>query len=93
LVPQYSAQKMWYCPTFVALNHVSVIVPGIASRFTRNAGSEKAWMTSSEVMSMRTGVFTGTWSSLISRAPLMCWIFHIHRLPTTCTVIASLGGV
>ncbi len=47
----------------------------------RNAGTEKLWMTSSEVIVSFTAWFTGTWNSLISRLPSGCSTFHIHCLP------------
>src|SRR5262245_19178849 len=57
----------------------------------RNAGTKKLWITSSEVSVSLTGTPTGTCSSLISRWPVMCWIFHIQRLPTTWICIESFG--
>jgi hypothetical protein len=39
-VPQYSAQKRWYVPGTVAVNHSVVSLPGTTSIFTRNAGIE-----------------------------------------------------
>ncbi len=50
------------------------------------------WMTSSEVIVSTMGRPTGTCSSLISRFPSGCWIFHIHCLPTTKYCAASAGG-
>ena len=49
-------------------------------------------MVSSEVITSFTARPSGTCSSLISRWPVGCWSFHIQRLPTTLTVIASSGG-
>ncbi len=59
----------------------------------RNAGTKKSWMTSSEVIRSFTGLPSGTWSSLISRFPSGCWIFHIHCLPTTVYCTAFAGGL
>ena len=58
----------------------------------RKSGTENEWMTSCEVMTSRTGSFTGTCSMLISRAPFGCWSFHIHCLATTWISIAERGG-
>src|SRR5437867_2584563 len=49
-------------------------------------------MTSWLVMRSLTGRPRGTCSSLISRRPWGCWVFHIHCLPMTYISIASLGG-
>ena len=58
----------------------------------RKAGTKKLWIVSSEVITSLTARPTGTCSSLISRWPVGCCSFHIQRLPTTLTVIASSGG-
>ena len=58
----------------------------------RKAGTKKLWMVSSEVITSFTARPRGTCSSLISRCPVGCCSFHIQRLPTTLTVIASSGG-
>ena len=50
-------------------------------------------MTSCEVITSLTGTFIGTCSSLISRAPSGCSIFHIHCLPTTWISCASGGAL
>src|SRR6266545_3884583 len=49
----------------------------------RKAGTKKLWITSWEARTSRTALPRGTCSSLISRLPLGCWIFHIHCLPIT----------
>ena len=58
----------------------------------RKAGTKKLWIVSSDVTTSLTARPTGTCSSLISRCPVGCWIFHIQRLPTTLTVMASSGA-
>ena len=49
---------------------------------TRNAGTKKSWITSSDVISSLTGCATGTCNSLISLWPFGCCTFHIHCLLT-----------
>ncbi len=58
----------------------------------RNAGTKKSWMTSSEIMRSWTACPSGTCSSLISRRPFGCWIFHIHWRPVTQYWAAPAGG-
>src|ERR1700761_2340326 len=49
-VPQYSAHTMSNSPACVALNHNVVYRPGTTSIFVRNAGMNKLWMTSSDII-------------------------------------------
>ena len=48
----------------------------------RNAGIEKLWNTSCEIMVSWIGWPVGTCSALISCWPPGCSAFHIHCLPT-----------
>ncbi len=52
----------------------------------------KSWITSCEVITRRTVRPTGTWSSLSSRLPSGCWMFHIHCLPMTLISSASAAS-
>src|ERR1017187_3141611 len=67
-------------------------MPGTTSFLTRNAGTEKSRITSSEVIVSLMGWLTGTCSSLISSTPSGCCNFHIHCLPTTKISVEALGG-
>src|SRR5215475_10820259 len=90
--PQYCELKLCHEPVLSAWNQRVEYRPGTTSVLTRNAGRKNEWITSSEVMVILIGVPTGTWSSLISRRPSGCWIFHIHCLPTTVYSTALAGG-
>src|SRR5215212_9062711 len=84
--PQYSAQYTSNSPVSVALNHSRLYRPGTTSFFTRNAGMKKLWITSSELVTSRTGVFTGTCSfpSLLMYRPSYAKP-QLHIRPVTPT--------
>src|SRR5712664_3095378 len=90
--PQYCAQNRWNVPSLVGSNHIEVYRPGSTSFFTRNAGTKKSWITSSDVIVSLTGRPSGTCNSLISRCPSGCSAFHINCLPVTNISIAPGGG-
>src|ERR1017187_9815244 len=91
-LPQYLAQKRGDLPGLLAVNQRVEYLPGTTSDLVRNAGTKKLWITSSDVMVSFTARPTGTCSSLISRCPSRCSIFHIHSLATTQMGMASSGG-
>src|SRR5690606_40391468 len=62
-VPQYSAHSIGYSPGTVAWNQTSEKRPGTASIFTRKFGIQKLCSTSTALITTRTLVLTGTWST------------------------------
>src|SRR3990170_7310142 len=61
--PQSSVQTMAYSPTRLGVITSVVSIPGTASDFWPNSGTQNAWITSSECSVSFTGRFTGSTSS------------------------------
>src|SRR5207302_3045602 len=67
--------------------------PGIASRLPPNGGIQNEWITSADVIAIRTGLPDGTCSSLAVVRPRSRYLnSHHHWWPMTSTLRASAGA-
>src|SRR5215469_10681406 len=92
-VPQNSAHSPRYHPALVALSHMVLSCPGITSVLPPSCGTQKLWMTLSEIKLICTTVLVGIHiSSAVTTLSLGYWNSHHHWWPMAFTVIV-LGVV
>ena len=90
--PQSSVQITSYDPSFVGVITVRVSMPGTASCFMRNSGTQKAWMTSLAVRISSTGSFTRSTSSPSVRSSSGYVKLQANWAAVTSIVVYSSGS-